>query len=442
MQFGIFSWLELQVLHIIIYGKKMKELIKREIKNRISLILVFITLVLLFNCKSDKVEPVMPYFEPEKVVLELKVIDASNGEILNGFSASVNGIPNASDEHIIINEPETGSYKIVVRKDGYLTTVDEFYVDENGGVFRDIVMEPVQVHYSVDQGSDSLDAFLETDREFKVSYEENTFSSEQNFRFTPVEGVSSVSFSRLIFPLAEFEIAASEDEEFGKNISVTIPLPVRLEYPIDLRLLKYDFDIDDFVFYSDSVDLPDLNHAKVKVGENGRYILQTVDEVQITEDTTVVDTTRQELEVQENQPIYTDRHETGDEHLKITSTSDGLDSVYIKNIIAGWFNIPLNVACDSYIFSGEGSLKKETNTQVWHLRIIYLPMRVHIFGNTACPLIAIIYFKEIVRIIDLCTFFNIGGDNFLCIRIIMVKHYWHYIFETNCRAVTDAGGGK
>ncbi len=425
----------------------MKEVIKREIKNRISLILVFITLVLLFNCKSDKVEPVMPWYEPEKVILELKVIDASNGEILNGFSARVNGIPNASDEHKIINEPETGSYKIVVRKDGYLTTVDEFYVDDNGGVFRDIVMEPVQVQYNVDEGSDSLDAFLETDREFNVSYDENTFSTEQNFQFTPVEGVSSVSFSRLIFPLAEFEIAASADERFGKNISVTIPLPVRLEYPIDLQLLKYDFDMDDFVFYSDFVDLPDLNHAKVKVSENGRYILQTVEEIQVTEDTTVVDTTRRELEVQENQPFYSDHHEPGDEYLRITSISDGLDSVYIKNIIAGWFNIPLGVSCDSYIFSGEGGLKKETNTQWWPVRIIYLPVIEAVYGNPACPLVAIKYALEIVSTIDLCSFFDIGGNNSFCIRIVKVQPYIHYIHETRCPEVirtgsgTDAGGG-
>ncbi len=419
----------------------MKEVIKREIKKRISLILVFITLVLLFNCKSDKVEPVMPYFEPEKVVLELKVIDASNGEILNGFSASVNGIPNASDEHIIINEPETGSYKVVVRKDGYLTTVDEFYVDENGGMFRDIVMEPVQVQYNVDEGSDSLDAFLETDREFKVSYEENTFSSEQNFRFTPVEGVSSVSFSRLIFPLAEFEIAASEDEEFGKNISVSIPLPVQLEYPIDLRLLKYDFDMDDFVFYSDSVDLPDLNHAKVKVSENGRYILQTVEEIQVTEDTTVVDTTRRELEVQENSSWYVNHYEPGESEYQITTISEGLDSVYIRNLIAAQYNFPGGIGYNSYIIPGKETFNKLSGISKWGNRDIYLPTKKVIHGNPSCPLIGIAYVLVVVRELMVCMFFDIGGHYFYCKRINVIQPYIHFFFETNCRRKTDGGGG-
>ncbi len=422
----------------------MKEDIKSEIKKQISLILVFITLVLLFNCKSDKVEPVMPYFEPEKVVLELKVIDASNGEILNGFSASVNGIPNAPDEHIIINEPETGSYKIVVRKDGYLTTVDEFYVDENGGIFRDIVMEPVQVQYIVDEGSDSLDAFLETDREFKVSYEDNTFSTEQNFRFTPVEGVSSVSFSRLIFPLAEFEIAASEDEEFGKNISVTVPLPVRLEYPIDLRLLKYDFDIDDFVFYSDSVDLPDLNHAKVKVGENGRYILQTIEEIQVTEDTTVVDTTSWELESRQNISWY--HYEPRESELRLLSVSERVDSTYIKNIIAGKFNIPNNVECDIFIVPGNESLRKVSKAPSLGIMYVFLKPILIRYGNPSCPLIRFKFNLLVAKDVVVCIDYDITGPIEYCIRMRYIQPYLHAFFETSCssryHAGTDAGGGN
>ncbi len=245
-------------------------------------------LSVLWTCKSNKVGIVEPQPEIYRPGVSSRVVDfLTNEPINNAIVRLENKIvnTNSAGEFVLDAELEPGQYVLFSEAENYAYTPILVTIDSYATLMNSIFMKKngnrKYVHYDTVTIHDNLGE----NRNFIVSFDENSFDNETLIIITPMEGPEAGSFFDEQIPLAVLDIEAIPPTAPQRNYQITFPLPCKFIPGVELilfRSTKYS-PINQLTSFKPIVQQDSIS-AIVELNEIGRFTLSMEADITFSDD--------------------------------------------------------------------------------------------------------------------------------------------------------------